>query len=299
MIFRLWPMIRWADVIHLTAVYSSPTIPTLFFLRMLGKPVVWSPRGALQRWEGATKPLIKRAWEWICNALISRKNCVLHVTSDQETTDSKARLSNSDITLIPNGVDIPEALPARTWLPKGKLRLLYLGRLHKIKGIENLLRALYQLKDESISLTICGTGDEAYSLSLRHLVYDLGLEQCVSFQGHVNGEEKMKAFMQADVCVVPSFTENFGMVVAEALAHGVPVIASKGTPWAELERRDCGLWVENLPQSLAHAIRVIRDRNPAEMGRRGRLWMANSFGWEGVAKAMFDLYRQCMNDRRD
>lgn len=291
MFLRLWPMIRWADVVHLTGVYSPPTIPTLLICRLLGKPVVWSPRGALQRWEGTTKPLFKKAWEWICNALLKPGRCILHVTSKQEAAVSEARISKAVAKLVPNGVDIPEALPDRVWLPDGKLRLLYLGRLHPIKGIENLLRALTTLEDGSVSLAICGSGDEAYSLGLRQMVRELGLERCVSFQGHVDGEEKKNIFMQADVCVVPSFTENFGMVVAEALAHGVPVIASRGTPWAEIEEKRCGLWVDNSPESLAQAIVQIRAMELSEMGKRGRDLMKTVYDWNAIALAMQNIYR--------
>lgn len=290
MFLRLWPMIRWADVVQLTAVYSPPTILTLLFCRLLGKPVVWSPRGALQRWEGATKPLFKKIWEWICNVLIKPGRCILHVTSEQEAVVSVARVPKAVAELIPNGVDIPEVLPSRVWLPDGKLRLLYLGRLHPIKGIENLLRALDILKDDSISLMICGSGDEVYTLGLRQLIHKLGLEQCVSFHGHVDGEEKMKVFMQADLCVVPSFSENFGMVVVESLAHGVPVIAATGTPWSDVVKHNCGLWVENTADSLAVALHEVRKRDLAEMGRRGRRWMERDYSWSKVAKEMHTFY---------
>jgi len=292
MLLRLWPMIRWADVVHLTAVYSPPTIPTLLICRFLGKPVVWSPRGALQRWEGVTKPLLKRFWDGICNSLLGRERCVLHVTSDQEARDSTARISDAVTTIIPNGVDLPGNLPARSWLPDGQLRLLYLGRLHPIKGIENLLQALIQLPDETVSLTICGSGDEAYLSHLRQLVDRLGLSRRVSFGGHVNGSEKMKAFMQADVCVVPSFSENFGMVVAEALAHGVAVIVSKGAPWEEVQQIGCGLWVENSAEELAAAIQYISKADLPEMGKRGRAWMEEKFSWERIASRMAGTYRQ-------
>lgn len=300
-LIRVLPQyLRQADVVHITSVYSFPTIPTLLMCRFFGKPVVWSPRGALQRWEGTTKPLAKRVWEWTCNALVSRKNCVLHVTSEQEAAESKIRLPHSDNSLIPNGVDIPEVLPPRSWRPEGKLRLLYLGRLHPQKGIENLLRALRVLEDNTISLVICGRGDDAYSLSYRELVHQLGLETCVSFQGHVDGKEKLNAFMHADVCVVPSYTENFGNVIAEALAHGVPVIASKGTPWSELEKRGCGLWVDNSPAALAQSITAIRGEKCEDMGKRGRAWMQKDRGWEAVARAMFSLYqdriKQCAKE---
>jgi glycosyltransferase involved in cell wall biosynthesis len=291
MLLRLWPMIKWADVVHLTAVYSPPTIPTLLICRMLGKPIIWSPRGALQSWDGSTKPLVKRLWVWICNVLISRERCVMHFTSSQEILDSKAWVPNSDSVLIPNSVNLPQVLSDRSWLPDGKLRLLFIGRLHPKKGVENLLYALKLIGDEMISLMICGIGEEAYSRTLRALVNQLSLEKCVSFKGHVDSNEKMNVFMQSDVCVVPSFTENFGRVVTEALAHGVPVIAGKGTPWEKVQSHDCGLWVENDPESLAKAILCIRAKVLPEMGERGRNWMKEDFCCSEIAAKMHSTYK--------
>lgn len=292
LLLRLWRMIEWADIVHLTAVYSVPTIPALGICRLLRKPVVWSPRGALQRWEGTTKPRIKKMWDYLCAALISKKSGILHVTSKREATESQSRIPGADSVLIPNGVDVPEAIRPRSWLPEGTLRLLYLGRLDPKKGIDNLLRALGILKDEAISLTVCGIGDRSYSLALRRLADQLALRERVRFRGRVDVVEKSAAFMDTDVCVVPSFTENFGLVVAEALAHGVPVIASRGTPWDELEKKGCGLWVTNDPDSLAEAIMQIRDRNLPEMGARGREWMRETFGWDSVGREMLQLYER-------
>jgi glycosyltransferase involved in cell wall biosynthesis len=291
LLLRLWPMIRWADVVHLTAVYSPPTIPTLLICRLLNKPVVWSPRGALQRWEKTRKPLVKKVWERICNALICRTRCILHVTSDKETRESFSRISNSEPAVIPNGVDVPE-LPNREWQPAGTLRLLYLGRLHPIKGIENLLRAVTLLNDRSVSLSVYGSGEDRYVESLKTLAGVLRLKDSVVFQGHVIGAQKLQAFIQADVCVLPSFSENFGMVVAESLAHGVPVIASTKTPWQDLEKNRCGMWVDNSPATLAQSIEGIRNEPLAEMGRRGRAWMGKEFSWESAALSMSSLYQQ-------
>lgn len=290
MLLQLWPMIRWADVVHLTAVYSSPTIPTLLICNLLGKPVVWSPRGALQRWDGATRPLEKNIWEAVCNFLIRRVKCVLHVTSAEEAAASEARIRASDHVLIPNGVEVPETIPVRTWKPDGVLRLLVIGRLHPIKGIENLLLALKILEDGKVNLSICGVGDNSYVSSLRKLVTQLGLDRCVKFKGQVEGKDKEREFFEADVCLVASHSENFSMVVAEALAHGVPVIASKGTPWAAVEKQNCGLWVENTPIGLSVALQTIRAQDLAAMGNRGRLWMESDFGWREIAKKMHAVY---------
>ncbi len=260
-------MIRWADVEHLTAVYSSPTIPTLLISRILDKPIVWSPRGSLQRWRKSAKPFARKLWELICNVLIAPKKYILHVTSQQEAVASKQRIPNAEIRIIPNGVATSKELPARIWNPDGKLRLLYLGRLDHIKGIEDLLLALKQLDSDQISLTIYGTGISTCRRSLHVLVKNSGLSGSVSFKGHVDGKNRLTAFISSDVCVVPSFTENFGMVIAESLAHGVPVIASKGTPWKEIEKKGCGYWVDNSPESLTVS---IKNELP-EMGGNGRI----------------------------
>jgi glycosyltransferase involved in cell wall biosynthesis len=101
---------------------------------------------------------------------------------------------------------------------------------------------------------------------------------------------KTNAFNSADICVAPSHSENFCMVVAEALAHRVPVIASTGTPWQGLEEHGCGLWVDNTPASLAAAVQTLRARPMGEMGSRGRAWMIRDFSWDSVAREMRDLY---------
>jgi len=292
MLFRLWSMIRWADVVHLTGTYSAPTLPTLLICRLLGKPLVWSPRGALQRWGQTTKPWLKRVWEWFCNLLLSQGRCMVHVTSEQEENDSKKRITHAGFAIVRNGVDIPPLGPDRTWRPEGRLRLLYLGRLHPIKGIEQLLHAMKMLDDQAVILDLYGNGSDAYRHHLQRLVRELALEQVVRFHGHVDGDGKAAAFANADVCVVPSYSENFGMVVAESLAHGVPVIASRGTPWAGLENHDCGLWVDNEPESLANAIRRFNSDDLRAAGSRGRVWMIENFSWELQAGKMYNLYKE-------
>jgi glycosyltransferase involved in cell wall biosynthesis len=112
----------------------------------------------------------------------------------------------------------------------------------------------------------------------------------VRFIGKVHGRPKRAFFESINLLAVPSHTENFAMVVAEALAAGIPVIASRGTPWAGLEDRGCGLWVDNSAQSLAEAIRRMSDAPLAAMGLRGRQWMAADFSWDAAARAMCTLY---------
>ena len=284
----------WADVVHLMSVYSFPTIPTLAACRILGKPVVWSPRGMLQRWDGTKRPHLKTLWEIVCRSA-SPKRLVLHATSDEEARESQSRLPDVQTVVIPNGVEIPGRIERHSGL--AERQFVYLGRLHPKKGLENLLDACKKVRQSlgiSSQLTIAGDGDLSYVNSLRSRIQELGLSETVRMIGRVDGDAKKEFFENADVLIAPSHTENFGLVVAEALAHGVPVIASRGTPWSRLEEVGCGLWVENDPESLAAAIQRISTMPLREMGLRGREWMQREFGWDSLAEKMTQVYRDLL-----
>ncbi len=299
LIGALAEQVRSADVVHLHAAYSFPTIPTLLAARLLKRPVIWTPHGALQRWSGSRRVGFKLLWEKVCIAIASRE-LVLHLTSQDEVSETRARFPRATVGLIPNGVEIPQALHRE---PRGaRLRLGFVGRLDPKKGIENLLAACSILKERSgpdFSLAIAGSGSSEYEAQLRREIDRLELANQVAMLGDLRGEEKRRMFERTDVVVVPSFTENFAIVVAEALAHGAAVIASTGTPWKEVERVGCGLWVNNDPASLADAITNINSMPIAEMGERGRRWMAADFSWEKCASEMIALYRNILTQSSD
>lgn len=287
--------VQWADVVHLIAVYSFPTFFTLAYCRKYQKPLLWSPRGSLQRWDGSTRVAAKFVWEQACQTLVPREKLILHTTSDEEARQTEARFAGVRTVIVRNGVELPDDVHRTD--SDGTLRITYLGRLHPIKGIENLLTAckLMDGNRESWHLKIAGTGEGDYPNTLRSEVANLKLQKKVEFVGEVSGQAKKDLFANTDVLVAPSYVENFGMVVAEALAYEVPVIASKGTPWEGLQTNGCGLWVENDPQSLAAAIRQIRTMPLREMGQRGRCWMQREFSWQSVSKQMLAVFSQCLD----
>ncbi|MGE0055204.1 MAG: glycosyltransferase [Hyphomicrobium sp.] len=292
---RLWEMVGWADVILLTGIYSFPTIPTLVVSKIQRKPIVLSPRGSLKAshdWADAKRQRLKRAWEAICRAATPSR-CLLHVTTNLERDASLARMPGLTARVVSNGVDVPCKLPEREWRPAGLMRLMTLGRLDPVKGLENLLRALPNL-GQHVTLDLYGTGDTDYVASLCKLVSDLGVGDRVTFHGHVEDDEKRRAYFGADLLVLPSHTENFSMVVAEALAHGLPAIVSRGAPWEELETKGCGLWVSNEPDVLAEAIVALQDSDLASMGAHGRLWMQSEFSWDSKAREMMGLFEECL-----
>jgi len=294
-LLRLLPSyVRWADVVHLTAVYSFPTIPTLAACRALGKPLVWSPRGALQRWDGSRRVWEKTLWEAACWA-IAPERVVFHVTSEEEARATQRRFRGARACVVPNGVTVQER--SRRVATGEKLRLLYVGRLDPIKGVENLLEACAIAQRElavRLRLTIAGDGEGRYVRALRRRMSDLGIADVISMHGWVGNGEKKALFEETDVIVVPSYQESFAMVVAEGLSYGIPVIASRGTPWRRIEEVGCGLWVANDAETLSRAIDSASRMPLREMGARGRDWMVREFNWPRIAARMLELYRDLM-----
>lgn len=306
LLITLMQEIREADIVHLTGVYSFPALPTLVMARAARKPVLWSPRGALlasTNWKSAAHQNTKRAWELVCTKLSSKAQTVLHVTSEPELTASLSRMPQLRAVMIPNGIRIPQNIaqpqhqPTREKREDQTLRALFIGRLHPIKALENLIVALSILPQGFATLTILGKGDDAYETELVSLVVRLGLTRSVSFYGHIEEEAKQEAYAEADVCVLPSHSENFGMVVAEALAIGTPVIAGPGVPWPELEVRNCGIWTkDNGPEYLAQALIDISQRNRKKMGQNGRRWMQSEFNWDQISRRFVSVYEAMLDN---
>jgi glycosyltransferase involved in cell wall biosynthesis len=141
---------------------------------------------------------------------------------------------------------------------------------------------------------VAGPSEDAYLASLRERVERLQLNRHVEFLGPIREEEKDRLFNESDVLILPSFSENFGLVVVEALAFGVPVIVSTGTPWAKVEEKKCGRFVANDPQSLAVALRELSTCDRAGMGQRGRQWMLEAFSAHRINAALLRCYEQAL-----
>lgn len=299
---KLPEYIRWADVVHLTAVYNFPTLPTLLLCRILRKPIVWTPHGVLQRWKGSRRAILKALWENLCLS-IAPKNVVLHAASKEEAAESSERFPGLSAAIIPWGISVSHPPPNRVDQDRS-LKLLYLGRLDAKKGVENLIDAcviLATMADLQWSLTIAGTGPSTYTHAIKVKIREAGLEEngngpnkTIRMIGEVSARRKESLFASADVLLVPSHTENFSVVVGEALACEVPVIASKGTPWSRLQEIGCGLYVSNTPHSLASAILEMSRLPIREMGRRGREWVMRDFPWATSAEQMARCYSEIL-----
>lgn len=291
LLLRLFKEIQWADMVHLSGVYSFPSLPTLLLARILNKPVVWSPRGALQasaEWPRNKRRFLKIAFEKVAQNF-APKSTHFHTTSQIESKLSLQRMPRFRATVIPNSVSLPEQVPVRKRSHASKKNLLFIGRLHKKKGLDLLLLILSDLPEEFV-LNIYGAGEKKYVASLKLKIIALGLKKRVTFNGHVDGDEKENAFAKADIFVLPSFSENFGIVIAEALGRSLPVVVSRATPWSRVEEYRCGHWLPLERSDWVNAIIKLSDKNITDMGERGRLWMLNEYSPLPIADKMMTLY---------
>jgi glycosyltransferase involved in cell wall biosynthesis len=280
------------SIIHSHGLWLMPGIYAARAAKGSGRPCVISPRGMLSPVALSFSRRKKWAfWRLLQQQALRRAAC-LHATSEAEFRDIRAMGLANPVAVIPNGVDIPAEHMQR---PSGSERtLLSLGRLHPKKGLIQLMRAWGRVESAfpDWRLRIVGPAERGHDRELKDLAVALGVSR-VSIEGPIYGPEKLEAYRAADAFVLPSFDENFAVSVAEALASGTPVIASRGAPWAGLEDERCGWWVEQHPESLAAALAVamaLPKDALQSMGARGRVWMARDFSWDSVAREMLEVY---------
>lgn len=285
------------DIVHNHSLWSMANVAAGWVVPGRRAKLVTSPRGTLSDWALAHSRAVKRAlWPLQRRALASAD--LLHATSDEEYGEIRALGLAAPVVVVPNGIDIP-AIPERPGRTRssgpGSLRtLLFLSRIHPKKGIDRLLHAWQRLHPRfpDWQLVIAGRGDPAHVAQVTELAAGLHLPR-VHFPGPLYGEEKSAAYAAADLFVLPTHSENFGMVVAEALAHGCPAVVSRGAPWSGLQAHRCGWWIDHPIEALTSALDIamalgVEERE--QMGGRGRSWMMDEYGWDSVAQRMSDAY---------
>lgn len=206
----------------------------------------------------------------------------------------------SPAQIIPNGIDVSEVVYRNQHESSGiEKNILFLSRIHPKKGLEILIEAINLLNEPNIKITIAGEGEEAYIDQLKKLCIEKEVDHLFNFVGGVYGKQKWKLYAQADLFVLPTYSENFGIVIIEALAAGVPVITTKGTPWEELEIHKCGWWIDlnvkNLGDSIREAIHTSREEIIG-MGERGRRLVEVRYDNSIVAKEIFELYNSVLKN---
>lgn len=331
------------DIVHIHGIWSPRLHNVAKMCRAAKVPYIIAPRGMLEPWSLKQKWLKKRIARFLYQDKDLKCAAALHATAESEAEQFRKLGFRNPVVISPNGVNLPKEDGKRE-LGIGKSeerRVLFVSRMHPKKGVLELVEAWGRLvrslefrvqssefRVQSLELgdnsklttlnsklnnwvvelvyTLNGEFEREYAAKVKARVQELGLEDKFIFTGPLNDDAKWDAYDRADLFVLPTYSENFGIVVAEALWARVPVITTKGTPWAELEEYKCGKWidlpVEGLNPSTWEAldealdsVMAMSDAERGEMGKRGRSLVEEKYTWEAVCSAMVNGYKEILN----
>ena len=295
------------DILHLHGLWMPSSHVAFRLARARGLPVMLSVRGGLTPWALRQKRLKK----WLAMRLYQRRDlataAAFHATADSEAETIRARRLTQPVWVIPNGVDLPAALPERAPGRREGRTALFLSRLHPGKGLLDLVQAWDRVRPRGWRMRIVGPDVCGHKAAVQAEIARLGLDGDFEFVGEVDDQRKWQEYVNADLFVHPSHSENFGISIAEALAAGLPVITTKGAPWSELQgtptlphsrtptlpHSRCGWWIDIGPDALAETLREatsLSDAERRELGANGRQLIAAKYTWHAIGAEMKAAY---------
>ncbi len=288
-------------LMHSHGLWMMPNLYPAKVVHAERTPLVLSPRGMMDRWAWRHHRWRKRVVWWAGQARAVGAASCFHATAQCEAEYVWDLGFREPVAVVPNGVTVPD-LSNITRRAESLRTLLFLARVHEKKGVDILLRAWRNVQDQfgDWRLLIVGPDDGGYMPKMKELAARISARR-VSFEGRIPEEEKSSYFASAELYVLPTHAENWGVSIAQALAHGVPAIVGRGAPWSGLESHGCGWWIENGVDALTDTLRTALALSPRELGARGalgRAWMGEAFSWRTVAETMRQVYRWLL-DRGD
>lgn len=279
------------DIVHLHGLWQYTALATRRRNRDSGTPYIVSVHGMLEPWSLSQSRWKKEIISFLFHrSFLMKADCIM-ATSAMEVESIRAAGYRNPIANIPNGVEFPESLPTRR--PSAIRKALFLSRIHPKKGLVNLIKAWGVIRPADWKLVIIGPDEVGHLAVLKDLVAEERLGECISFQGEAWGDLRSTEYLNADLFVLPTSSENFGLVIPEALSHGVPVITTKGAPWEDLERFECGWWIDLGIEPLVAALREafsLPQEVLAEMGARGREMVRLKYSWGPIGETVADVY---------
>jgi glycosyltransferase involved in cell wall biosynthesis len=309
-LLNLWRDIKSVDIVFLQPVFSSYVPVTLLYARLFKKIVVLSPRGSLGEWSLRSGSRYKPIW---LKTMITPFSDLIfwHSTSEQESVEINSCFKNAKIICIPNGIVVSDFANANIITKKEfllrftksdldcKRAIISMGRLHKKKGFDILINAFDRIRhiiDDSM-LFIAGqyAGEKD---NLIKQIKSLRLEQRVFLLDPLSSQDKIDFLANGDIFVMPSHNENFGIVYAEDLASGTPIIASKNTPWSDAEKYGFGKWIDNNPDAVANAIISVLSSDYKSMGELGRKYIHDNYDWKHIAKRFKDAFELILKSEK-
>ena len=287
------------DVVHIHAFWDLYQLRVIRWCHKHKVPYIFSPHGGLMP-RVFTKGRIKKFifWNFLMKPFVKQASMV-HCTSEAEVEACKQIGLKGPFAILPLGVHIPQLTDYNNRFKKNNKRVvLFLGRISEEKGLINLLEAWHHLNSKKTYnewiLKLVGPDWHGYQKILKNKIISENITG-IEFTGTADAKMKDILYRTADIFVLPSPMENFAVVVLDALAYGIPAIATKGTPWKELESSHCGLWIDQGVDALTEALEQLMSMSDSErysLGHNGRTLAASKYQWRNIADDMIDAYEK-------
>lgn len=303
MLFGLWRDIKKADIIHVQSTFSAPSPIAFTYAKLFNKKVLFSPRGSLCKWCLNERKSFKEKWLRFFIAPFA-KYVLWHATSEEEQRDIKHVFPEAKVVLISDGVNCDEFSKGNhldsgeymKYFTKSSMNptkiIVSMGRLHKVKGFDILLESFSRvLQTYPDAVLLLAGKDDGEQKKLEELTQQLQIEKNVFFTGPLYDDQKRDFLANADLFVLPSHTENFGIVYAESLAAGTPIVASKKTPWSEVKEADCGKWVNNSVDETANAMIEMLGKDREKMRINAKA-LAKKYDWKNIAIQFKEVFEE-------
>ena len=280
------------DIVLINGIATFPTTLASFYCTILKVPFVVATRGGLEPWRRKKKKIRKWFYFELITLPLIRKAKYIHVTAANER-QTLENLRYENCIEVSNGIDLEMYmnLPNNidTKINEKKYRLLFFSRMDVEKGLDILISAFSRFSkekgNERYQLILAGPDDKNY---LHHLNINNSYSNII-YVGAVYGTEKLKLYRSADMLILPSYSENFGNVIAESLACAVPVITTYATPWIMLEEIKCGILIQPNEEEVYKALKTYSNLSSTQlinMGNKGREYIIKNFNWEEKAKEL-------------
>ena len=284
------------DFLFSNNLWNYPAYISAKVARQSKVPHIISIRGTLYPWSLAQGKIRKKiAWHVFQKEALQSASLV-HVTCRSEYEAVRALGITAPIAMIPHGINSEDylSLPSKSEaqraleLPKGKRFILFMSRLHKKKGLDILLSVWPSIAKSfpDCCLLVAGPDNANYEQKINFLKKQGNISDNLLYLGMLTGKNKLSAFSASEFFVLPTYSENFGVVVGEALAAGLPAITTTGTPWSDISRFDCGKYIELTEKTLKNAIVELlnkSDDNLSAMAENARALIKDRYGWRAQA----------------
>ena len=282
------------NLIQIQSMWDWPYHKVMVEARKLGIPYIVTPRGMLEPWSLSQKKWKKKLAWWLYQRNDVQKSVCVFTTAKMEAD----HVGNLGITtrkaVIPNGIET-DSYPCKTSIDVVNKQVLFLSRVHVKKGIEILFDAWKRIHSEFADwqLFVVGNGEDEYIQSLENRLERLGLKDSIRILPPVFGNDKTRIYQESALFCLPSFSENFGLVIAEAMSCGTPVITTTNCPWDILTETNTGWCIDLSVDNLERAFREALSMSPAElydMGQRASKLIRDNFDYRIVARKTLCLY---------